>query len=230
MIEYQNLSQKNAIKYSQLEVLLIKSQLQELRSLIHPQFLFNTLQSISDLLDTNQNKKANQILSSLSIFLRKTVYDTERDEATLGEEIDFLRQYLEIERIRFSNKFEVHEFIEKEVTNAVVPNYFLQPIVGKYAVDALERGIDSYKLTMDIKKKNGDILVHIEDSGKGLHCRQLSDEGVLAMTKERLTLFFKTEQPMHFNSKPDGGIILEIQFPYHDKRIDSELSDGRETV
>jgi len=230
MIEYQRLSQENAIKFSQLEVMLVKSQLQELRSLIHPQFLFNTLQSISDLLDTDQNKKANQILTSLSNFLRKTVYDTERDETTLGEEIDFLRQYLEIERIRFPQEFKIQETVEPEIAHALVPTYLLQPIVEKYTVAALEQGIGSYTLIMDIKRKNGDVLVHLEDAGAGIGGRQFSDEGVLNITRERLGHFFKSEHSLHMATKPDGGMNLEIQFPYCDKRNDPRLMDGKETL
>lgn len=141
LLEYRKISQENEVRCSQLEVQLIRSKLQEIRSKIQPTFLFNTLQTILVLIRTHRNKDANHILSLLSDFLRTTVYDNERDEISLEEEVRFLNQYLEIEKVRSSHTLYIHEDIERSVAKAIVPNFILQPIVEELVYRNPERDV-----------------------------------------------------------------------------------------
>ena len=107
LLEYRSINKEKEVKLSQLEVEFIRSKLNELRNKIHPQFLFNTLNSISEMIKKGKNKEANRVLSLLSDFLRITVYDNEREEVSLREELSFLYKYIEIEKIRFNKNIKV---------------------------------------------------------------------------------------------------------------------------
>lgn len=218
MIEQQRINHENEIRYSQLEVQLLKSQLQELRSTIYPQFLFNTLQSIADLLDRNRNKDANNILSRLSSFLRTTIYDNERDEILLEEELQPLRQYIEIEKVRFSDQLTLHENIEEGIGNALVPNFILQPIVEKLIERALRLNINPYAILLTIHRESNQLKISMSENGsqKKKDVEPPSADDVLfAITKERLAHLYKSNQDFRITRDIDQGMKIQIVLPFH---------------
>jgi two-component system, LytTR family, sensor kinase len=224
MIEHQRILQENEIKYSQLEVQLLKSQLQELRSTIYPQFLFNTLQSIVDLLDHNRNKDANSILTRLSSFLRTTVYDNERDEIPLEEELQPLRQYIEIEKVRFPDGLSLREKSEEGIHDALVPNFVLQPIVEKYIEGALKLHLASYEIILDIHKELDRLIIGISDNR---HQNQQGDEVspddvLFTITKGRLVHLYKNDQTFTITRNSLGGVMIQIVIPFHTRYLTEE--------
>src|SRR2546421_197058 len=117
---------KSSLVHPQLEI--TQAQLQALKMQLQPHFLFNTLNSISTLLDEDV-EAADEMLARLGDFLRLTLENTGAQEVTLQEELEFLRCYLEIERVRFQDRLTVELTIEPDTLDARVPNLILQPIV-----------------------------------------------------------------------------------------------------
>ena len=120
----------------------VQAQLQALKMQIQPHFLFNTLNSISSLVLTNP-PQAHQMIAQLGDFLRLTLEYGEDQVVTLAEELRFLRSYLEIEQIRFSDRLTVNYDVEPEALSAMVPNLVLQPIVEnsiKHAISQRKNG------------------------------------------------------------------------------------------
>jgi LytS/YehU family sensor histidine kinase len=225
MIEQQRINHENERKYSQLEVQLLKSQLQELRSTIYPQFFFNTLQSIADLLDHARNKDANNILTRLSSFLRTTVYDNERDEIPLEEELQTLLQYIEIEKVRFPDGFTMHEKNEDGIKNALVPNFVLQPIVEKYVEGALKQRLAPYEINLDIHKESHQLIIRISDNNNQNQNgqKESSPEDILfTITKRRLRHLYKNDQAFNVTQNNGGGIMIQIVIPFHTQYLTEE--------
>lgn len=144
------------------------AQLEMLRYQLNPHFLFNTLNSISTLVLLAQTERANTMLSRLSSFLRYSLVGERMGFATVAQEMEALRLYLEIERTRFENRLRTRFDIAPEVLNARMPLLLLQPLVEnavKYAVTPLEEGADIHVSARAL----GDRLeIQVGDTGPGL--------------------------------------------------------------
>ena len=108
-----------------------------LRYQLNPHFLFNTLNSISTLVLLKQTERANAMLARLSSFLRYTLANEPTAKVTLAQEVETLKLYLEIEKMRFEDRLRPHFRIESETIGARLPSLLLQPLIEnaiKYAV------------------------------------------------------------------------------------------------
>jgi two-component system, LytTR family, sensor kinase len=119
------------------EALLHQVRLQALRLQLNPHFLFNTLNGISTLIAEGDGRAANGMLSRLSQFLRSTLNRPDQVQVPLADEIDLIRQYLEIERIRLGDRLTVDIQVTGEAGRVPVPPLILQPLVE----NALRHGI-----------------------------------------------------------------------------------------
>ena len=108
-----------------------------LRYQLNPHFLFNTLNSISTLVLLKQTERANAMLARLSSFLRYTLVNEPTAKVTLAQEVETLKLYLEIEKMRFEDRLRPHFRIESDTIGARLPSLLLQPLIEnaiKYAV------------------------------------------------------------------------------------------------
>ncbi len=116
-----------------------------LRYQLNPHFLFNTLNSISTLVLLKQTEPANAMLSRLSSFLRYTLINEPTGRVTVAQEVETLKLYLDIERMRFEERLRTIFRIEPASTSALLPSLLLQPLVEnaiKYAVSPQESGAE----------------------------------------------------------------------------------------
>jgi LytS/YehU family sensor histidine kinase len=139
-----------------------------LRYQINPHFLFNTLNSISTLVLLSETEKANTMLSRLSSFLRYSLVGEREGQATVAQEIQALKLYLEIERTRFEDRLRTRFDIAPEVMNARIPSLLLQPLVEnavKYAVTPLEEGADIW---VTARRLGDRVEITVADTGPGI--------------------------------------------------------------
>src|ERR1051325_7267578 len=113
---------------TRLEAQLAQAQLESLRMQLHPHFLFNTLNSIAGLVRDNKNQAAVNMLVGLSDLLRHTLEHSTRQEVELREEINFIKLYLSIQEMRFSDRLQLNFDIDPATSKALVPNLILQPL------------------------------------------------------------------------------------------------------
>ncbi len=128
-INYYNRFREREMRATQLESQLAQAQLQALKMQLHPHFLFNTLNGIAGLVRDNRNKAAVDMLAGLSDLLRYTLENAGRQEVPLGEELEFLELYLNIQQMRFSDRLKVEMSVAPDTLGALVPNLILQPLV-----------------------------------------------------------------------------------------------------
>ena len=129
---------------------LVSAQLQALRMQLHPHFLFNTLHSISSMMDINI-KEAQKMITRVGDMFRTLLERDEKNFVTLAEEMSFIKNYLELEHIRFQDRLKLNIAIEAE-DNTLMPSMILQPVIEnsiKYGVNM--QAADSY-IDICIKK------------------------------------------------------------------------------
>ena len=200
-----------------LESQASNAQLAMLRYQLNPHFLFNTLNSISTLVLLKQTDRANAMLSRLSSFLRYTLVNESTGMLTVAQEIETLKLYLEIEKMRFEDRLRSHFRIDKSVMQAHLPSLLLQPLVEnaiKYAVTPQEEGAD---ISIEVRRDLDRVLINVSDTGPGMEAttsRSLSTGVGLANIRDRLAQAYGDNQRFETQSDVTGGFRVFIEIPY----------------
>jgi signal transduction histidine kinase len=194
------------------------AQLAMLRYQLNPHFLFNTLNSISTLVLLKQTERANIMLSRLSSFLRYTLANEPTAHVTLAQEVETLKLYLDIEKMRFDERLRTHFDVDPRCAKARLPSLLLQPLVEnaiKYAVTPQEEGAD---ITVSARLAGERVQIAVSDTGPGLiesKPRPTLSTGVgLANIRERLAQAFGPDHRFETRSDPGKGFSVEIEIPF----------------
>lgn len=216
MIEYRRKNQENELEYSQLEMELVRAQLHELRARIHPEFLFNTLSQVGDLVQAKQGREADKALSLLSDFLRATVYDNDREEATVEGEISFLDRYIAIEKMRFGDRLRATHRVDDKAGKAVVPNFIVQPIVEELVAENLDNSGPrcDIEVTANMNERMVEITIKIRrENGITQILDGIARENILDITRRRLEQIYAGGHEFTAQVMPDGSGIVTIGIP-----------------
>lgn len=217
-----------------LEAQAASAQLAMLRYQLNPHFLFNTLNSISTLVLLKQSEPANAMLSRLSAFLRYTLANEPTAQVTLAQEIETLKLYLDIEKMRFEERLRPHFAIDPAVSRARLPSLLLQPLIEnaiKYAVTPQEDGAD---ITISAQLAGQNVRITVSDTGAGLSADGMSpttgtateSTGVgLANIRDRLAQAFGDQHRFDAQSGADGGFTVVVEFPF---QPDGQMTIGTE--
>jgi two-component system LytT family sensor kinase len=202
-----------------LESQASNAQLAMLRYQLNPHFLFNTLNSISTLVLLKQTERANAMLSRLSSFLRYTLVNESTGLVTMSQEIETLKLYLEIEKMRFEERLRPHFHIDPSCSQVLLPSLLLQPLIEnaiKYAVTPQEEGAD---ISIEVKRQVDRVLITVSDTGPGAdsqyQSRAAQSTGVgLANIRDRLAQAYGDNHRFETQSETTGGFRVFIEIPY----------------
>ena len=213
---YYNSYRKGELKASQLRTQLVQSQLEALKMQLHPHFLFNTLHSISALLNQDV-EAARSMISRLGDFLRLTLENAGAQEVTLQQELEFLNGYLEIERIRFQDRLTTLVKVDPNLLDQLVPNLILQPIVENALRHAIANS-NGGRVEIIVEPNGGMLRIQVRDNGPGLRLvptvGETGKHGVgLANTKARLDRLYGSAHRLDLANEPSGGLVVTMEIP-----------------
>jgi two-component system LytT family sensor kinase len=216
-INYYLLLEEQTDRLLRMEHQASSAQLAMLRYQLNPHFLFNTLNSISTLVLLRQTERANAMLSRLSSFLRYTLVNEPTGMVTLAQEVETLKLYLEIEKMRFEERLRPHFSLEPSVERARLPSLLLQPLVEnaiKYAVTPQEEGAD---ISVEARRVIDRVLITVSDTGPGAdpNAQRTSSTGVgLPNIRDRLAQAYGDNHRFEAESGANGGYRVLIEIPY----------------
>jgi len=198
---------KLAIANNQMQMALLKSQ-------INPHFLFNTLNSISTLMGTDKIK-ARQMMSMLSEVIRYALDSNDQPSISLAEEISFIRNYINIQQVRFGERLVYTEDIDADCLGVELPPMVLQPLVENSVKHGISPKEEGGTITLLIHKKGEAVLFEIKDDGVGINNNsqyETSSSGVgLKNSNERLINMFNYKSRLKTNASEDGySVNFEI--------------------
>jgi len=221
--------EEQADRLQRLEAQATSAQLAMLRYQLNPHFLFNTLNSISTLVLLKQTKPANAMLTRLSSFLRHTLVSEPGGKVSVEQEVETLKLYLDIERMRFEDRLQTEFRIESPAEQAQIPSMLLQPLVEnaiKYGVTPLEEGATISVVAQVVGPR---LRVTVSDTGPGVRRggsggvgtaldsieRRYTSTGVgLANIRDRLAQAYGEEHRFEIRSPESGGFTVMIELPY----------------
>jgi len=198
----------------QLSAQLAQAQLQALKMQIHPHFLFNTLNSIAALLHKDV-EAADKMIARLGDFLRLTLRRSDIQTVDLGQELEFLNCYLDIEHIRFQDRLTVDIQVEPDALDVMVPNLILQPIVENAVRHGIARQTVPGRITIRALKKNNRLIVQVEDNGPGLKIKENADSSGIGLnnTRARLQQFYGADFDFNIVNAKTSGVIVTLEIP-----------------
>ena len=216
-INYFLLLEEQIDQRERLEHQASSAQLAMLRYQLNPHFLFNTLNSISTLVLLKQTERANAMLARLSSFLRYTLANEPTAKVTLAQEVETLKLYLEIEKMRFEDRLRPHFRIESETIGVRLPSLLLQPLIEnaiKYAVTPSETGADIW---ITASRAGDRVVIEVADNGngEGAAIAASPSTGVgLVNIRERLAQAYGDKHSFSTRTNERGGFSVNVEIPF----------------
>ena len=194
-----------------LERSLLRARLHALDLELRPHFLFNTLNAITALV-RSEPAQAERMLITLADLLRVTLGRT-GEEVTVGEELDQLDLYLDIQRVRFRDRLDVKIDVDAEVMSAYVPGMILQPLVENALTHGLAPKIGGGTIRVSVARDGSTVVLRVIDDGVGLPPGGASERTGVGNTRERLRALYGDAQSVTLKSVPNGGAMSEVRLP-----------------
>ena len=208
---------ERARREAQLVKQLVEAELRALRAQINPHFLFNSLNSVAALIVADPRAAEEMIIRLAKIFRHVLTYH-DRPFSSVNEEISFLETYLEIEKVRFGERLQVHFDVQEAVAQLSVPTLILQPLVENSIKHGLGPKVGENQLTIRARKQTDYLELTVEDNGVGasapgkLSERKSTGLG-LRNVEERLQTVYHGNARFFFESKPRSGTRAQILIP-----------------
>ncbi|HUW92909.1 MAG TPA: histidine kinase [Bacteroidales bacterium] len=204
---------EKAASQSKLESLVREAELKMLRSQINPHFLFNSLNSISSLTLTDP-PGARDMIVKLSDFMRYSLSSRNDQPVTLHNEMESLRLYLEIEKVRFRERLIIEENIDDECLVALLPGLLLQPLYENAVKHGVYESTGTVVINTSVRKEEDSIIVAISNTVDPDSVVTRKGAGIgLKNVRSRLGLFFGNEANLVV-SRNDNSFTVTMNFPF----------------
>jgi two-component system, LytTR family, sensor kinase len=209
---YYRLYLDRRVHASELEAQVSRAQLQALQMQIRPHFLFNTLNTISGLVRTDDKAAATTMLAGLGDLLRMLLRSDGAQEVPVRQEVELIQRYLQIEQVRFGDRLAVEVSVQPEVEDALVPNLILQPLVE----NAVRHGVGAStgRVAITVERLGSTLRMEVTDSGES-QPRDGDSLGIgLSNTRARLERMYGGVHRFELAQSSTGTSAI-IEIPLH---------------
>jgi two-component system LytT family sensor kinase len=211
---YFTLLKTRQIHASELEARLAKTHLQLLRMQLQPHFLFNTLNTVAELVHSDPDT-ADQMITRLGRLLRLSLDHAGHQVVPLRQEIDFLRMYVEIEHVRFQDRLQIVWDVAPDTLDAAVPTLLWHPVLE----NAIRHGVTPLagrgRIVIASQRVGDDLVLEIRDNGRGLPQGQVLREGVgLRNIRERVDQLYGSRARFSLEPAAGGGTVATLRLPF----------------
>jgi two-component system, LytTR family, sensor kinase len=201
-----------AARAALLQVQLADARLDALRMQLNPHFLFNTLHAIAALVERDP-AGVRRMIARLSELLRLTMDNEAEHEVTLGEELSFLRRYIEIMEVRFQGQLRISIDAAEETLPAFIPRLILQPIVENALEHGAAQAAGEGFVEIATRRRGAQLVVTVTDNGPGVEMNAATGVG-LGNTRARLAELYDDAASFTLTSRNEGGAIAEMIIPF----------------
>lgn len=223
-----NLEKQNRLRLAELKSLYAQ---------INPHFLYNTLDSIKWIAKLNGVDDIVLIVSQLGKLLKNSIRN-EKETVTIAEEIGLVKSYLSIQKIRYSDKFDVSIQVDDDIMSCVVPKFIIQPLVENAIIHGIEDKVGKAHLTVKGRREDDKIVFEVEDDGVGIDEKKLQsiidskqekipDRDSIGITNvdKRIKLYYGEDYGLDISSQEHIGTVIRITMPFSGE-ISGEANGG----
>lgn len=212
-IDYQRQSSERAVRASKLESELTTARLDALKQQLQPHFLFNTLNSISVLMQKGEITLANKVLNDLSDLLRQVLRKENMQLVTLEEELEFVRRYVAIEQVRYGERLEVTFEVPGEFLPAPVPSFVLQLLVENAIRHGVAKKANSGRVQVTAKRLTNVLQLQVIDDGVGIDGKAFIEGVGISNARSRLRHLYGDNHRFDIRNNDKAGVTALIEIP-----------------
>jgi two-component system LytT family sensor kinase len=208
----ESLVKEKEVELSRLKEAKAEAEVKMLQSQINPHFLYNALNSIASLAHTDADKTEKMALS-LSDLFRHSINRKGKKVNTLGDELSLVRNYLEIEQIRFGDRLDFSIDVEPDLLKVEIPMFMLQPLVENAIKHGISKIEDQGEIVLKVNKKDNGILISVQDNGPDFPEGLVSGHGLQTVYDLlRFSYGDKSEISWHNHPKKEITIFIDTVF------------------
>lgn len=225
MIEYVLRYRERDRAATELEQRLSRQQLEALRMQLNPHFLFNALNSVTELMEEDV-RGAQRALIAVSDLLRLSLRTAAQPTIPLWQEVELIELYLQVARVRYGDGLSIDIDVDPAAVDVDVPSFVLQPLVENALKHGLSPGRTDQSVRIVVRRNGPSLELVVADNGRGLDGR-LTDSGRflaaqpdvrglgigLTNTRTRLAMLYGDRYSFRMADAPDGGCLVEIRLP-----------------
>ena len=202
-----------------------KNELDALQSQINPHFLYNTLDSIMWMIESERYEDAVSMVQALGRLLRISL-SRGKNVISVGDELQHARSYLAIQKYRYKNKFTSYFEVEPEIEQYKTIKLVIQPLIENAIYYGMEYMDGEGEIYIRAYTRDQDLYLEVEDNGPGMpeeqvehlltggeKARQKGSGIGLKNVNQRIQLYFGTQYGLEIESEPDEGTVVRIHIP-----------------
>lgn len=208
------LIQKERINRLSSEKEALEANLRLLQAQIEPHFLFNTLSNILSLIDTDPSK-GKSMLSDLIQYLRTSLSRTRPAITTLDQEMNMIRSYLDIQKVRMSGRLSFTIDLPDDLKQLPFPPMLLQPLVENAVEHGLSPRLDGGEITVKAMRIDNGVRIEVNDTGNGFSVMKQAGVGI-ANVRERIRLLYGDKGLLTIEENTPHGVRAIIEVPKDD--------------
>ena len=206
------LVQEERIRRLDHEKRVVETNLKLLQAQIEPHFLFNTLSNVLSLMETDV-EKGKAMMVDLIQYLRTSLSRSREDVSTLGQEMEMIRAYLDIFKVRMGERLNYHVDVPGSLESVYLPPMLIQPLVENAVKHGLEPKIEGGEIQVRAEVQGDKLRIWIADSGNGMHDHASYGVG-LENVRSRLQSLYGTQGTLTLEEHKPTGLKATIEIPY----------------
>lgn len=212
-------------KVKQVEAQKRVEELKALQAQINPHFLYNTLDMVYWMAKFDNNEEIANLVTDLADFFRLSLNKGE-DLTSVKREVEHVRKYLEIQKVRMDGKFDYEIYMDPSVGESKVPKLILQPFAENVLIHGFEKITYPGKIVITVSREEGSIVFCMEDNGSGIEkelleklnrgggCREQKQGYAIGNVRDRIQLYAGDAYDVWFDPETERGTRVTIRFPY----------------
>lgn len=205
---YRNVLNKKDLELAHMNELQKQAELQSLRAKINPHFLYNALNSIASLATTDA-RKTEQMALALSDFFKYAINREQKQLNTLSEELNAIRTYLEIEKVRFGDRLSFEIDCPEDLMNIQIPQLLIQPLVENAIKHGLSQITESGLIRISVSSAENQLKIRVYDNGLAFPEGPLTGFGI-QNTQERIALLYGAKATINWQNGAEKYIELNL--------------------
>lgn len=200
------------LENERLKRIELEARMSDLQAKLNPHFLFNVLNTTAALI-YDDPARAEQSIVRLSSLYRRMLSLSSQTFVPVGEEVELISDYLELERLRFSDQLDYRIIVPEALKNEKIPALLIEPLVENVVKHCLEPTRKSLRLEVGIRKDGRTIVIAVADNGPGFNIGKSGFGYGLYSIQERLRLLFGDNHTFDISSSEGEGTEILIRIP-----------------